>query len=77
MAACPEVKVHKKTMSARFFTSLFARSLSTTDNRFTFSRIADVRKEYYENLVINNPQNARFLTGWLNRVERCSQVIFE
>ncbi|ELQ6218079.1 putative peptidoglycan-binding domain-containing protein [Cronobacter dublinensis] len=51
--------------------------MSTTDNRFTFSRIADVRKEYYENLVINNPQNARFLTGWLNRVERCSQVTFE
>ncbi|WP_225318225.1 putative peptidoglycan-binding domain-containing protein [Cronobacter muytjensii] len=55
----------------------FARSLSTTDNRFTFSRIADVRKEYYENLVINNPQNAKFLTGWLNRVDRCSQVTFE
>lgn len=55
----------------------FARSLPTTDNRFTFSQIAGIRKEYYENLVINNPQNARFLIGWLNRVDRCSQVTFE
>nr|WP_234016100.1 putative peptidoglycan-binding domain-containing protein [Cronobacter dublinensis] len=55
----------------------FARALPTTDNRFTFSRIADIRKKYYENLVINNPKNAKFLTGWLNRVDRCSQVTFE
>ncbi|EOC3062570.1 putative peptidoglycan-binding domain-containing protein [Cronobacter dublinensis] len=51
--------------------------MPTTDNRFTFSRIADIRKEYYENLVINNPKNAKFLTGWLNRVDRCSQITFE
>jgi len=36
------------------------------------SRIADIRKDYYQNLVIKDPDNAKFLQGWLNRVDRCS-----
>ncbi|EPN9527367.1 type VI secretion system tip protein TssI/VgrG [Cronobacter malonaticus] len=50
---------------------------SVSDSAKLTSRIADIRKEYYENLVINNPKNGKFLTGWLNRVDRCSQVNFE
>ncbi|EPA9747695.1 glycosyl hydrolase 108 family protein, partial [Cronobacter malonaticus] len=50
---------------------------SVSDSAKLTSRIAEIRKEYYENLVINNPKNGKFLTGWLNRVDRCSQVNFE
>ncbi|MGP3591630.1 type VI secretion system tip protein TssI/VgrG [Vagococcus sp. WN89Y] len=50
---------------------------SVSDSAKLTSRIADIRKEYYENLVINNPKNAKYLTGWLNRVDRCSQVVLE
>ncbi|MBE4915102.1 type VI secretion system tip protein VgrG [Enterobacter cloacae complex sp. P6RS] len=47
---------------------------SVSDSAKLTSRIADIRKEYYENLVVNNSKNAKFLTGWLNRVDRCAQV---
>ena len=31
------------------------------------------RKNYYKNLVIKRPKNAKFLKGWLNRVDLVSQ----
>lgn len=31
------------------------------------------RENYYKNLVIKRPKNAKFLKGWLNRVELVSQ----
>ncbi|MCK1968473.1 type VI secretion system tip protein VgrG [Franconibacter sp. IITDAS19] len=50
---------------------------SVSDSAKLTSRIADIRKAYYEDLVVSNPKNAKFLTGWLNRVDRCSQVVLE
>ena len=37
-------------------------------------RISEIRKDYYENLVSDNPKNAVFLKGWLNRVDNCMKV---
>lgn len=50
---------------------------SVTDSSKLTERIADIRKAYYRNLADIKPTNAKFLTGWLNRVDRCSQVDIE
>ena len=50
---------------------------SVPDSSKLAEKIADIRKAYYRNLADAKPKNAKFLTGWLNRVDRCSQVEME
>ncbi|ARJ41259.1 type IV secretion protein Rhs [Pantoea alhagi] len=50
---------------------------SVPDSSKLTERIADIRKAYYRSLADSKPTNAKFLTGWLNRVDRCSQVELE
>jgi len=50
---------------------------SVGDSSILTSRITDIRKEYYRELAVNETKNVKFLTGWLNRVDNCSEVILE
>lgn len=45
-----------------------------TDSAKLTSRIADIRNQYYKDLVMKKPQYAKFLRGWLKRVNRCFKV---
>lgn len=45
----------------------------------SYNAVCDAAKDYFQNLVQNNPKNSKFLGGWLNRCERvrsyCSSVV--
>lgn len=47
---------------------------SVPDSATLTSRIADIRKDYYRDLVTAAPEKGVFLKGWLNRVDYCSGV---
>jgi type VI secretion system secreted protein VgrG len=50
---------------------------NVTDSDKLTNRIAEIRKDYYNNLAQTRPANAKFLKGWLNRVDNCLGVNIE
>ncbi|WP_390223878.1 putative peptidoglycan-binding domain-containing protein [Brenneria goodwinii] len=40
-------------------------------------RIADIRKDYYWALTESDPKNLANIKGWVNRVNRCAEVVIK
>jgi lysozyme family protein len=46
-----------------------ARAVAEMDELDVCNRLAARREEFYHAIVINKPSQARFLNGWMNRIE--------
>jgi lysozyme family protein len=50
-------------------------ALNSIDNQEKLlNEIANLRRDYYTNITINNPSQIIYLKGWLKRVDDCLQV---
>lgn len=51
------------------------REVRLLETKFLCVELLKTRKEYYENIVKNNPGQKVFLNGWLNRVEKLRKCL--
>lgn len=43
-------------------------ALNASNQRYIYNKVWQARKEFYEKIVKNNPSQAKWLKGWLNRL---------
>jgi type VI secretion system secreted protein VgrG len=57
--------------------TLYMLKLIDTQTSAIANRMISLRRRQYNNYVKNNPALAKFLTGWLNRMDKVTQNIYE
>lgn len=48
---------------------------NSIDSQELCRRICDIRHSFYQSIVRNKPSQARFLNGWLGRIDRVGQFV--